>query len=57
MFNQPRRPYYNYSTPSRESAPPEVSTIENKRFWQLLKQLKRRTQKSDQDQDQPAHSG
>lgn len=54
MNTQPRRPYYNYSTPTRETSTAEVSTIENKRFWNLLKQLKNRTQSQQQQDDKTA---
>jgi len=59
MYQSPRRPYYNRHENMPQSAQNDDSaTIETKRFWQLLKNLRRRQQDVKQDNKQkPAKSG
>lgn len=61
MFNHPRRPYYNYRTEDmpQEASGRDVNTIDSKRFWKLLKNLRLRQEEAQnkKDEDKPASTG
>ncbi len=60
MYNSPRRPYYNRRQNMPQSAHNDDSgSIENKRFWDLVKGLRNRQEeaKKDDDSRKPAQSG
>ena len=60
MYNSPRRPYYNrgQNMPQNSTHDDSVS-INNKRFWQLWKDLRHRQEEAKQDDEsrKPAKSG
>lgn len=61
MFNHPRRPYYNYraeDVPSESTS--QVNSMDAKRFWKLVDQLKRRQnpeKHAEDDSKKPASTG
>ncbi|GAB5493691.1 MAG: hypothetical protein Phog2KO_39060 [Phototrophicaceae bacterium] len=58
MYNAPRRPYYNRSDNMPQSANTDDSvSIDNRRFWKLIKQLRRRQEDSEETKAKPAKSG
>lgn len=58
MYHTPRRPYYNRSNNMPQSACTDDSvSIDNKRFWSLLKGLRRRQEDAKESKKQPAQSG
>ena len=57
MYNAPRRPYYNRSNNMPQSASTDDSvSIDNRRFWKLLKKLRRRQENSKEAKAEPAKS-
>ena len=58
MYNAPRRPYYNRSNNMPQSASTDDSvSIDNRRFWKLINQLRRRQEDSEETKAKPAKSG
>ncbi|MEM9950815.1 MAG: hypothetical protein AAF846_04390 [Chloroflexota bacterium] len=60
MYNSPRRPYYNRSQNMPQTAhADDAVSMDNKRFWQLLKNLRHRQAeaKIDNQQAKVAKSG
>lgn len=59
MYNSPRRPYYNRSQNMPQTSQNDDSvSMDNKRFWQLLKNLRnRQTDVQKQVNRKPVQSG
>ena len=60
MYNSPRRPYYNRSHNMPQTAhQDDAVTMDNKRFWNLLKNLRNRQAeaKKDRQERKTANSG
>ncbi len=58
MYHTPRRPYYNRTNNMPQAASTDDSvSIDNKRFWSLVKNLRRRQEDVKEEKKQPAQSG
>lgn len=58
MYNAPRRPYYNRTNNMPQSASADDSvSIDNRRFWKLLKNLRRRQENTKEVKTETAKLG